>query len=123
MTRREALTALAALFAAAATTGSRRLLATVPTNTAFIRSGELPLSMVELINEFGETILPKTPSSGGAKEAQVGEFLAEVFRDFSGRLCGFKATFAAFRGFPAALLAPRINVTPFSCPLFGVGKL
>lgn len=83
MNRREALTALAALFAAAAA-GSRRLLAAEPTTAALVKSGELPHAIVEMLNEFGETILPETPSSGGAKAAQVGEFVAQLFRDFSG---------------------------------------
>lgn len=83
MNRRKALAALAAMFAAAAT-GSHRLLAADSTAAGTIRSGILPYPVVEMLNEFGETILPETPSSGGAREARVGEFMAELFRDFSG---------------------------------------
>lgn len=83
MNRREALTALAAMFAAAAC-GSRRLFAAGSPASSAIQSGELPHAIVEMLTEFGETILPQTPASGGARDARVGEFLAELFRDFSG---------------------------------------
>ena len=35
-----------------------------------------------LLDEIGETILPATVDSGGAKAAHIGEFMNEIVRDF-----------------------------------------
>jgi hypothetical protein len=37
---------------------------------------------LRMLDELGETILPATAESGGAKAARVGEFMQEIVRDF-----------------------------------------
>lgn len=81
MTRREALLSLTALFGGTVF-GAGRFLA----GTAFAADPAAPPLLtgdeLRLLEEVAETILPATPSSGGAKDAKVGAFIAEVARDY-----------------------------------------
>lgn len=50
-----------------------------------LRGARRPVLSVEeirLLNEIGETILPATPSSEGAKAADVGGFMQEIVSDY-----------------------------------------
>lgn len=42
----------------------------------------LNASQISLLNEIGETIIPTTPDSGGAKAANTGEFMNTIVTDF-----------------------------------------
>ncbi|WP_276373785.1 gluconate 2-dehydrogenase subunit 3 family protein [Chryseolinea sp. H1M3-3] len=44
-------------------------------------TGLLTNDQISFMNEVGETILPTTPSSPGAKEAKVGEFMDIMLKD------------------------------------------
>ena len=78
MNRREAL-ALMTTMVAGTIFGANRLLAGV-VNAVVPR----PLSGADLalLNEIGETILPTTAGSAGAKAADVAGFMQEIVRDF-----------------------------------------
>ena len=78
LTRREALTLMATV-CGGAIFGADRLLAGVANAlTGF----SFPASDPALLNEIGETIIPTTPDSAGAKAADVGTFMEEIVRDF-----------------------------------------
>lgn len=80
MTRREALTLLATL-TTGTLFGADRLLAGVA--NAFDPARPLfTADELSLLNEIGETILPTTPDSPGAKAADVAAFMHEIVRDF-----------------------------------------
>ena len=81
MNRREAVVALGTVFAGTIF-GSHRMLAGLAnaldsTGGFSFSSGEL-----QLLDEIGETILPATPESGGAKAVRIAEFMQEIVRDF-----------------------------------------
>jgi len=78
LTRRETLT-LMATACGGTIFGANRLLAGVAnalTGFSFTASDRA------LLNEIGETIIPATPDSGGAKDADVAIFMEEIVRDF-----------------------------------------
>jgi len=81
MNRREALVALSTLFGGTIF-GAHRLLA----NAVNALEGSSPRLFSDddrrLLDELGETILPATPDSGGAKAANIGEFIHEIVHDF-----------------------------------------
>jgi len=78
LTRREAL-ALLTTVCGGAIFGADRVLAGV----ANALSGfSFSTSQRALLDEIGETIIPTTPDSEGAKAAQVGGFMEEIVRDF-----------------------------------------
>jgi hypothetical protein len=79
MNRRQAISLIATL-CGGAVFGAPRLLAGV----ANALEGSRPFSAadLELLNEIGETIIPVTPDSGGAKAANIAAFMQEIVRDF-----------------------------------------
>lgn len=77
-TRREALTLLATL-CGGTIFGAHRLLAAAANAVA---GPSFSADQLALLNEIGETILPATPDSGGAKAADVAAFMQEIVRDF-----------------------------------------
>jgi hypothetical protein len=79
MNRREALLLMAAGFGGTIF-GSRQMLAAAATAAA--SKDILSEAARALLNEVGETILPATPDSGGAKAANVAEFMADIVRSF-----------------------------------------
>lgn len=78
MNRREAL-ALMTTMVGGAIFGANRMLAGV-VNAASPRL--LSAADLILLNEVGETILPTTAGSAGAKAADVAAFMQEIVRDF-----------------------------------------
>src|SRR5271156_5974922 len=92
MNRREALALMAAGFGGTIF-GAHRMLAGVANATETAPTGILSGADRLLLNEVGETILPVTPGSGGAKAANIAEFMEDMVRNFyDGRE---QATFAA----------------------------
>lgn len=84
MNRREALAAMMGAMGLATTAqvfGASALLGDgEPAST--VQKPELTSDDIRLLNEIGETILPETPGSPGAKAAKVGEFMREIVRDY-----------------------------------------
>ena len=80
MTRREALTVLATL-TTGTIFGAHRMLAGVANALASTQPG-FTAADLSLLNEVGETIIPTTPDSPGAKAADVASFMQEIVRDF-----------------------------------------
>ncbi|MDH5609618.1 MAG: gluconate 2-dehydrogenase subunit 3 family protein [Cyclobacteriaceae bacterium] len=78
MDRREALTATAWLFGSAIVGGAGFLSACNPTSRTGATFREEDLS---LLDEVGETILPATASSPGAKAAGIAAFMHIIVRD------------------------------------------
>ena len=78
LTRREALT-LMATACGGTLFGANRLLAGAANS---ITGFSFTTSDRALLNEIGETIIPATPDSGGAKQADVASFMEEIVRDF-----------------------------------------
>jgi len=84
MTRREALLRLTAL-TGGTFFGATRFLRGAPDASATAGGGvPFQLSSADrvLLNEIGETILPSTDDSAGAKAADVAVFMEEIVRDF-----------------------------------------
>jgi hypothetical protein len=79
MTRREALTLMAAGFGGTIF-GARRLLAVAASAAEAASISRLPAFDHALLNEIGETIIPTTPDSGGAKAANIAEFMEDIIR-------------------------------------------
>lgn len=78
MNRKEALSLITVMFGG-----------TIAGGQAFLSgcSRSRPASLLDeddiiLLNEIGETILPATPSSPGAKAADVGSFMNTIITDF-----------------------------------------
>jgi len=80
MNRREALTLLGTLFSGTIF-GANRMLAGVA-NALDDPPPPLSPDDLALLNEVGETILPATTGSPGAKAANVAAFMQEIVRDF-----------------------------------------
>jgi hypothetical protein len=78
LTRREALTLMATV-CGGAIFGADRILAGVANALAGF---SFSASDRALLNEIGETIIPTTADSEGAKAADVGSFMEEIVRDF-----------------------------------------
>ncbi len=92
MNRREALVLLAAGFGGTIFGAQRMLLGIAQASEA----GPAPLlsgADLDLLNEVGETILPATAASGGAKAANVAAFMDDTVRNFYDE--GERATFIA----------------------------
>jgi hypothetical protein len=81
MTRRDALLRLTALFGGTIVGASRFLSRTAGAADA-PASSLLSIDDLALLNEVGETILPTTADSAGAKAADVAAFMQEIVRDF-----------------------------------------
>jgi hypothetical protein len=81
MDRREALAAASVLFGGAIVGGPAFLAgcSTRDRKTPFV--GLLSAEDVALLDEVGETILPLTPDSAGAKAAGIGEFMNVIVTD------------------------------------------
>jgi hypothetical protein len=79
LTRREALQLMATI-CGGTIFGAHRVLAAVANGAT--GSSPFGASDLSLLNEIGETILPATPGSGGAKAADVAAFMNEIVRDF-----------------------------------------
>lgn len=79
MNRREALTLMTTMVGGTIF-GAKQLLAGVANATASART--LSAAELALLNEVGETILPTTAGSAGAKAANVAAFMAEIVRDY-----------------------------------------
>jgi Gluconate 2-dehydrogenase subunit 3 len=92
MNRREALVLIAAGFTGTIF-GARRMLAGVVGETESTPGGILADADRVLLNEVGETILPATPASGGAKAANVAAFMEDMVGNFYDRK--EQATFTA----------------------------
>lgn len=80
MNRREVLSRLGLLFGGTII-GGEAFLSGSSINVTSAQSA-LNSSQIKLMNEFGETILPKTPESDGAKAAQIGEFINIIVTEF-----------------------------------------
>jgi hypothetical protein len=79
--RREALVLIAAGFTGTIF-GAQRMLAGVSGTSPTGSTGLLTDADRSLLNEVGETILPATASSGGAKAANVGVFMDDVVGNY-----------------------------------------
>lgn len=79
MTRREALHLMATVCGGTIFGGHRMLAALANATTG---SSPFASTDLSLLNEIGETIIPATPGSGGAKAANVAAFMEEIVRDF-----------------------------------------
>jgi hypothetical protein len=62
--------------------GARRMLAGVANATETPSAGILTADDRVLLNEVGETILPATPGSAGAKAANIAEFMEDMVCNF-----------------------------------------
>lgn len=78
MNRREALTRTAALMGTAIIGGQAFLSGCRQRNTTIESFDE---EVVELLNDIGETILPETSSSPGARAADIGQFMKLIVTD------------------------------------------
>jgi hypothetical protein len=78
MNRREALSRVAIIVGATVIGGDLFLSGCKSTST---KSLVLDEGQIALLNEVGETILPTTAASGGAKSAKVGQFMQVMVRD------------------------------------------
>jgi hypothetical protein len=81
MNRREALVLMAAGFTGTIF-GARRMLAGIEGATGSTQTRFLTDADCVLLNEVGETILPTTPGSGGAKAANVAAFMEDAVANF-----------------------------------------
>jgi len=81
MNRREALVLMAAGFGGTIF-GAERMLAGMANATGTASKGILSDADLALLNEVGETILPATAGSGGAKAANVAECIGDMVRSF-----------------------------------------
>ena len=83
--RREALRRVSALFGGVALVGSSAWLAGCtkdkPAGGAAAGGAEFAADEIVFLDEVADTILPTTPSSPGAKAAQVGAFMALMVKD------------------------------------------
>jgi len=77
MNRREAISRVAILLGATVIGGNLFLSGCKNAKTTFA----LDEGQIGFLNEVGETILPQTASSAGAKSANVGEFMQVMVRD------------------------------------------
>ncbi len=81
MNRREALSRVALLLGGTIV-GSEAFLAGCSTDTGKGKfKGILTADQVAFLDEVGETILPATPGSGGAKFVQIGDFMNSIVTD------------------------------------------
>jgi len=78
MNRREALSAVALLLGGTII-GAEAFLSGC--NTPVKKTGIFGTNDIALLDEVGETILPTTASSPGAKEAKIGEFMKTIVTD------------------------------------------
>jgi hypothetical protein len=78
LTRREALTLMATVCGGTIFGANPLLAGAVNTLAGFSFSA----SDHALLNEIGDTIIPATPDSGGAKDANIAMFMEEIVRDF-----------------------------------------
>jgi hypothetical protein len=78
MNRREALSATAALMGTAII-GAQAFLAGCTRSET--RVEDFGTDVLALLDEIGETILPATPSSPGARESKIGEFMKVIVTD------------------------------------------
>lgn len=78
LTRREALTLMATVCGGTLFGANRLLAGAVNTMAGFSFSA----SDHALLNEIADTIIPSTPDSGGAKDANIAAFMEEIVRDF-----------------------------------------
>jgi hypothetical protein len=77
MNRREAISRVAIILGATVIGGDLFLAGCKSSSARFA----LDEGQIALLNEVGETILPATAASGGAKSAKVGEFMQVMVRD------------------------------------------
>jgi hypothetical protein len=77
MNRREAISRVAIILGSTIIGGDLFLAGCKSSATSFA----LNEGQIALLNEVGETILPTTAASGGAKAAKVGEFMQVMVRD------------------------------------------
>lgn len=80
MNRREALSQVT-LIMSGTVVGAQAFLASCSTPKKREIIGLLDENQVNLLNEIGETILPATTSSPGAKQADVGMFMNDIVTD------------------------------------------
>jgi hypothetical protein len=81
MNRRDALVLIAAGFTGTIF-GARRMLAAIGGEAAAPSGWTLTDADHVLLNEVGETILPATPGSGGAKAANIAAFMEDMVAHF-----------------------------------------
>lgn len=81
MTRRDALLRLTALFGGTIF-GASRFFSNSANAADAIATGAWSATDLAILNEVGETILPTTEGSAGAKAANVAEFMQTIVRDF-----------------------------------------
>lgn len=80
MNRREALSAVSFLLGGTII-GAEVFLSGCSKSTPASQAGLFSSDSISLLDEIGETILPTTESSPGAKEARVGEFMNVIVTD------------------------------------------
>lgn len=80
MNRREAISRVGILMGCTII-GAELFISGCTTNPAIAEPVVLTASQMKYLNEVAETILPKTAGSGGAKEANVAEFMQTMVRD------------------------------------------
>ena len=78
MNRREALTLTAALFGGVIVGSQAWLTGCVASKNTVLNFSNKDF---QFLDEIGETILPKTDKSAGAKEAHIGEFMKTIVTD------------------------------------------
>jgi hypothetical protein len=78
MNRREALTATAALLGTTLVGAQAFLSGCSPSEKPLTGFSE---DLIAMLDEVGETILPETPSSPGAKAARIGQFMKVMVTD------------------------------------------
>ncbi|MEO6004139.1 MAG: gluconate 2-dehydrogenase subunit 3 family protein [Opitutus sp.] len=81
MNRREAVVALGTIFAGTIF-GAHRMMAGLANSLAGGSGFSFSSDDLQLLDEIGETILPATADSGGAKAVHIAEFMQEIVRDF-----------------------------------------
>jgi hypothetical protein len=80
MNRREALSAVSFLVGGTII-GAGAFLSGCSKPVPATQSGFFSADEIALLDEVGETILPTTPSSPGAKEAEIGKFMNSIVAD------------------------------------------
>jgi hypothetical protein len=80
MNRRDALSRVALLFGGTVI-GAEAFLTGCRTKSAETAALIFDADVISLLDEVGETILPTTPSSPGAKAAAIGEFMKVIVTD------------------------------------------
>ena len=81
MNRREALAAVSVLLGGTVVGSQAFLSGCSPAGSGKVSGGVLRTADQALLDEIGETIIPTTPDSPGAKAAKIGEFMNTMVTD------------------------------------------